>query len=249
VDSHPVVASQLSFECWFLLLTTLRTLSIPSLASILYILPFQLRADINRFRVQLRLLLTPSIPPRQALLRRDFPELVFTTASLRLQYYLFHQFFTLRSGYPEPAQKQQHLFWKTSRHFFSLFGILRFSASPLSRVDSINSFFTSRARVLITLPSDDAAVIWHSFCFTFRPAAAAAASPPPRLRLFKAVESRHCWNAVLLANRLQISFTASSSSSGQGPLSCSSHRPDPQTRLSTHSDSSASASILFFGRP
>jgi hypothetical protein len=125
VDLHPVVASQLSFECWFLLLTSLRTLSIPSLASILYILPFQLRADINRFRVQLRLLLTPSIPPRRALLRRDFPELVFTTASLRLQYYLFHQFFSLRSGYPEPAQKQQHLFWKTSRHFFSIFGILR----------------------------------------------------------------------------------------------------------------------------
>jgi hypothetical protein len=170
VDSHPVVASQLSFECWFLLLTTLRTLSIPSLASILYILPFQLRADINRFRVQLRLLLTPSIPPRQALLRRDFPELVFTTASLRLQYYLFHQFFTLRSGYPEPAQKQQHLFWKTSRHFFSLFGILRSQPLRSAVLILLIHFFTSRARVLITLPSDDAAVIWHSFCFTFRPA-------------------------------------------------------------------------------
>jgi hypothetical protein len=242
VDSHPVVASQLSFECWFLLLTTLRTLSIPSLASILYILPFQLRADINRFRVQLRLLLTPSIPPRQALLRRDFPELVFTTASLRL----LHSQVRLPGARAETATS---LLEDISPFLLSL-RHPSLSASPLSRVDSINSFlhFSGPSPYYLTFRRrccDLALVLLH-----ISPgSAAAAASPPPRLRLFKAVESRHCWNAVLLANRLQISFTASSSSSGQGPLSCSSHRPEPQTRLSTHSDSSASASILFFGRP
>lgn len=149
MDLHPVVASQVSFECWFLLLTTLRTLSIPSLASILYILPFQLRADINnRFRVQLRLLLTPSI-------LRD------NVAETRLPGAGFHYCEPAASIIPFPSilHSQVRLPGACAGTATSLLEDISpfllslrhpsLSASPLSRVDSINSFFTSRARALL----------------------------------------------------------------------------------------------------
>ena len=123
MDLHPVVASQLSSRG--LVLTT--TLLISSLVSSGH---YQLRADINCFRVQLRLLLTPSIPPRRALLRLLLRSVRYCEPPASI--IRFQSILHVRSGYPEPAQEQEHLFWQENLavSFLSESCTLSLSAQP-----------------------------------------------------------------------------------------------------------------------